>query len=231
MDFALRILERPHAPNGAYDTARAGDPLAAIFAPQPVETAAAGTTIVNAGDPALKTYQLVSGCVRICRTKFDGRRAIVEFRFGVGYFGRLVDGIHANAVEAVTAVELRRLPLRALRDAAARDARLNQALQVWTRRCVPSLHAHLTDLTTRTAVEKLARFLLLLAREEACMDDVPNLLVLPMSRMDIGDFLGLNIESVSRAFTRLKLDGYISIHGTQRIVIERPAGLTRLANV
>ena len=72
----------------------------------------------------------------------------------------------------------------------------------------------------KTASERIASFLLEIA-ERTCPD--PNgMIELPMSRGDMGDYLGLTIETVCRRLTRLRLDGTIAIEGT-RIRDPRPA--------
>ena len=50
-----------------------------------------------------------------------------------------------------------------------------------------------------------------------------------MTRGDIADYLGLTIETVSRTFTRLKLDGVIDLPSPPEVVILRPAKLEAMA--
>ena len=52
---------------------------------------------------------------------------------------------------------------------------------------------------------------------------------LPMSRIDIANYLGLALETVSRGFTRLQEEGLIDVHGRQVTVLDA-ATLTRLAH-
>ena len=54
-------------------------------------------------------------------------------------------------------------------------------------------------------------------------------LQLPMSRIDIANYLGLALETVSRGFTRLQDDGLIEVHGRQVALVD-PAALMRLAH-
>ena len=77
----------------------------------------------------------------------------------------------------------------------------------------------------RTALEKLAAFLLCIHNQN---NDDPHLL-LPMSRADIADFLGLTIHTVSRTFTELAQRGLIKIEGRHSVVITDKTGLCRLA--
>ena len=68
----------------------------------------------------------------------------------------------------------------------------------------------ITTLTKKTASQKVAAFLVELAEKqgrEQCMAEVK----LPMSRLDIADYLGLTIETVSRRLTALKTAGIIKL--------------------
>ncbi|WP_457300465.1 helix-turn-helix domain-containing protein, partial [Phyllobacterium sp. P5_D12] len=66
---------------------------------------------------------------------------------------------------------------------------------------------HLLVLGRQTAAERVAAFLLDLAERQGGLERVE----LPMSRMDIGDYLGLTIETVSRVFSKLKDKGIIAL--------------------
>jgi len=206
-------------------------PLAAMFARQRIETLAPDAIILTASEPAFHVHQLVSGCLRVSRLTPGGRRSVLRFRFGTDYFGELFEGVYQNTAEAVTEVRLRRIPSSELRAASASDPALNLALHKWFAQSLSVIQSHLLVLAAHNALEKLARFLLLLSREPMCTKGSANELVLPMNRLDVADFLGLTIESVSRTLTRLKHDGYIAIRGTQEITINRPGALARLAGV
>ena len=63
----------------------------------------------------------------------------------------------------------------------------------------------------KTAREKIASFLLMLSRRSVQRGQNGNPVAVPMSRNDIGDYLGLTTETVSRTFTQLKQGGSISL--------------------
>ena len=54
---------------------------------------------------------------------------------------------------------------------------------------------------------------------------------LPMNRSDIGDYLGLTLETTSRAFSRLRRERVISTPDHHSVVIENPEALQLLAGV
>jgi CRP-like cAMP-binding protein len=99
------------------------------------------------------------------------------------------------------------------------------ARQLWTlmERELQLSQAHF-GLLMRTAPERLASFLLELADRTQSGDKVE----LPMSRQDIGDYLGLSIETVSRTFRQLEDASVIALPCSKRIVLHNRAALTRL---
>ena len=62
-----------------------------------------------------------------------------------------------------------------------------------------------------TAEEKIAAFLMGLRKRLARTAGLSDIIPLPMSRHDIGDYLGLTIETVSRTFTRLDREGALEL--------------------
>jgi CRP-like cAMP-binding protein len=92
-----------------------------------------------------------------------------------------------------------------------------------------STRRQITLLNRRSALEKLAAFLLELDRRQAVGASRRGIVSVPMSRTDIADFLGLTIETVSRNLTKLKLRKIIQLPDIHTVVINDHAGLTRLA--
>ena len=59
----------------------------------------------------------------------------------------------------------------------------------------------------------------------------PDTVILPMSRQDIGDYLGLTIETVSRTVTRLKKSGTIELPDPNRVIIRDAEALSELSGL
>ena len=76
----------------------------------------------------------------------------------------------------------------------------------------------------KTARERLATFLLQERRQPDASE-----LVLPMSRTEIADYLGLTMETVSRTFSAFVRDGLISLDGADRVRLMQLNGLRALA--
>ena len=69
----------------------------------------------------------------------------------------------------------------------------------------------------KTAKEKVASFLLMLARRQEHRGEESDTIQVPMSRSDIADYLGLTIETVSRTLTQLRKEATITLRDNRHI--------------
>ena len=81
-----------------------------------------------------------------------------------------------------------------------------------------------------SATERVVSFLLAFSRRNERTGQDPSDFELPMPRADIGDFLGLTIETVSRTFTKLKTLGLIELPHSNRVKLVDIDELESLAN-
>jgi CRP-like cAMP-binding protein len=169
-------------------------------------------------------YKVVSGTIRTCRVLIDGRRQIGGFYLPGDTFG-LESGekraFSAEAVSDATVLVINRRPMVSL---AAPDNEMLHYLWTLMRRELQLAQDHV-GLLIRTAPERVASFLLEMAERIQSRDA----LELPMSRQDIGDYLGLTIETVSRTLTQLENASVIEIPCSKRIILRNHAVLKRLA--
>jgi len=177
--------------------------------------------IVAQEDPATWCYLVVSGCVRTVRLMEDGRRQVGEFLFAGDLFGWEALDSHDFGAEAVTSVALRRYPRRDVERLADQDREVARKLRELSSSRLRSGREHMVLLGRKTASERIASFLLEMAARSV---DPKSTIELPMSRSDMGDYLGLTIETVCRRLTRLRLDGTIAINGA-KIALRNPAAL------
>lgn len=76
----------------------------------------------------------------------------------------------------------------------------------------------------KSAMERVASFLLEMDRRLA----TTGMVALPMCRRDIGDYLGLTLETVSRALSQLHADGVVGFSGARQIVLRNRQHLRNL---
>jgi len=165
--------------------------------------------IYGQDDPAQYCWRILSGCVRTVKLLEDGRRQVGEFLFVGDIFGLDDLAIHDFAAEAVTEVKLRRYPRRMVEALAESHASLAHWLRTLTLNNLHAAHERLMLLGRKTAMEKLASFLLEMDRRSTTPGRA--MLDLPMSRADIADHLGLTVETVCRVLAHLKRDGALGI--------------------
>jgi CRP/FNR family transcriptional regulator, nitrogen fixation regulation protein len=168
--------------------------------PQQILFFAPGSEIYAQGEKAGNIYQVEFGAVRVYRLLADGRRQISAFYLSGEVFGLEADANHHFFAEAITGTSLRSFPRSKFGD-------ISQELFSLTLRSLTRAQEHLLVLGRQTAAERVAAFLLDLAERQGGLEQVE----LPMSRMDIGDYLGLTIETVSRVFSKLKDKGIIAL--------------------
>lgn len=166
------------------------------------------------GEAAPQPFRIVSGAVMAFRSLTGGRRQILDIAGPGRVIGFGPDGRHdCDALALVPSLVAVVKPREADRSAAmlAEIARLRD---------------HATLLGRKTAIERLASFLIESADPWA---QGPQDLDFPVSRQEIADYLGLVIETVSRNFVALRKRGLITPLGRDNVRIEDFCGLRRIA--
>lgn len=164
-------------------------------------TVKAGDTIFHEGDDALYFYKVASGAVRLVKAVADGHRQICDFNLAgdlIGFSNATEHEFTAEAIQDCTLVRYRRKDINTL---IQNDGAFACELQALTAKGLSSAYAHMVRLCHRSAHDRLAWFLLAMSERAENHD---GWLELPMTRVDIADYLGLAHETVSRAFTQLK---------------------------
>jgi CRP/FNR family nitrogen fixation transcriptional regulator len=186
--------------------------------PAQVTCFSAEEEIYAQGEKAGSLYQLEFGVVRIFRLLADGRRQISAFHLAGEIFGFEADTHHHFFAEAVCASGIRvfREPI---------DPHLAGRILPAAVGNLVRAQEHLLVIGRQSATERLAAFLVDMMDRQGELAQIDLL----MSRTDIGDYLGLTIETVSRAVSKLRKAGYIRLDGARSIVILRPDALRRIA--
>ncbi len=181
------------------------------------------------GDPATHVFEVMTGLVRLYRLLPDGRRQVTRF-CGPGHLlGFALDPCHAQAADAVTPTRLCLYPILCLRDRSGRDRRLRRYLFRAVSSELRAAGDQILLLGRKTAMERLASFLIMLAELDKGRFADHDTLQLPMTRADIGDYLGLTTETVSRLIHALQELGVIELLGHHAIALTDKEALSRLA--
>jgi CRP/FNR family nitrogen fixation transcriptional regulator len=171
--------------------------------------------IYGEDEPSEYVYQVVSGAVRSYKLLSDGRRQIGAFYLPGDVFGLESGPVHRLTAEAIVDTTVRLLKRRTLEHAAQSDVQIARSL--WAMTACELRHAedHMLLLGRKNAMERVANFLLEMDSRLA----VAGMMALPMCRRDIGDYLGLTLETVSRALSQLHSQGILGFSGARQILL------------
>lgn len=186
-------------------------------------------TLVTQGDPRLRVYSVTAGMLRLSSLLPDGRRQITGFLSPGDYLGLADDGVYSQTAEAVVRSHLCGFSVPRMDALMAKYPRLKDRLYVMTREALGQARENQIMLGRLAPVEKVASFLLIEARRAAGAHLSSDEIVLPMTRADIADYLGLTIETVSRSFTKLKTRDLIELPEPHRVRLVDRAALEEVA--
>jgi CRP/FNR family nitrogen fixation transcriptional regulator len=180
---------------------------------------ATGAEIYAQGEKCGSLYTVEFGAVRVYRLLADGRRQISAFHLAGDMFGFETDATHHFFAEALCATGIRIERISPFHSDLA-GALLPMALQSLVR-----AQEHLLVLGRQNATERVAAFLLEISERQGGLRTIE----LPMARADIGDYLGLSIETVSRVLSRFRRKGVIRLPSLRGVEIVKRQALEELA--
>ena len=174
-----------------------------------------GAEIYGENEPAEHIYQVKRGAVRTYKMLSDGRRQIGAFHLMGDIFGLNNGERHRFTAEAVVKTTVRLIERKSLQTVAEADAVVARNLFSMLTSNLEHAEDHMLLPGRKTSVERVAAFLSEMDRRTGA-----NTMSLPMSRRDIADYLGLTLETVSRALSRLHWAGVLTFVGnTQRELV------------
>src|SRR4051794_14088707 len=179
-----------------------------------------GTEIYGEKEPADYVYQVMTGAVRSYKLLSDGRRQIGAFHLVGDIFGLEIGTEHRFTAEAVIDTAVRLMRRRSLELVAQSDVTVARNLLSMTTNNLRHAEDHMLLLGRKTSLERVAAFLIEMDQRSAAA----GILALPMCRRDIADYLGLTLETVSRALSRLHdlgTLGFIGNNQRQIVLLDR----------
>jgi CRP/FNR family nitrogen fixation transcriptional regulator len=170
-----------------------------------------GSKLFGQAEPADYVYQIREGAVRTYKLLSDGRRQIGAFLLRGDILGAEDGEVHRFTAEIMVDTTLWIAKRRRLfaRLAKGDISAANNVRELITKN-LEHIENHLLLLGRQKSLEKVAAFLLEIDRRLG----QPEVMVLPMTRRDIADYLGMTIETVSRALSSLQEERILSLMGT-----------------
>lgn len=195
----------------------------------------AGQMILSDQEPVTFFANIISGTIKLTKTIADGRQQIVGLLFPPDFLGRTFSRSNPYFAEAASDVEVCMFPNDAFERLIDVYPELKHRLFERTLDELDAAREWMLLLGRKTAEEKVASFVLLLARRSVIADCAHQSEVgsrrfeLPLRRADMADYLGLTIETISRQLTRLKAAGIVNMIDTRTLEVPDMAGLTEVA--
>ena len=186
----------------------------------------AGHWLFREGEPLHFLYAVQHGAFRVSASAREGVEQVTAFRRSGELLGldALADDRHATSAMALEDSEVVSVPYAGLREVFEAQPELAQAFWKLLSRELVRDKKRLLLLGTLKAEERVAAFLLNLSAQAAPAEGGQTELAMPMTRADIGSYLGLTLESVSRILHRFQARGLLELKH-RRLRIAAPAQL------
>jgi CRP/FNR family transcriptional regulator, anaerobic regulatory protein len=192
---------------------------------------ARGEVLFRAGDRFDSLYAVRTGFFKTCVSLEDGRDQVTGFQMAGELLG--LDGIvnerHTCHAVALEDSQLCVIPFAQLESLSREFGGLQRQLHKVMSREIVRDHGVMLLLGSMRAEERLAAFLLNLAQRLRARGFSASALVLRMTREEIGSYLGLKLETVSRTFSKFHDDGLLEVKQRDIRILD-PEGLQRLVN-
>jgi CRP/FNR family transcriptional regulator len=186
--------------------------------------------LFRAGSPVGAVFKVTSGIVAESRTLADGRRQIIAFFLPGDICGYLeTDGRHAFDGEAITTAETCSFNRERFGGFVNRNHDVAEEMRRGLTERLKMAGAHLSVVGQLTSTERVANFVAMMTAAYAARNVQTRPLPLPMKRSDIADYLGLRLETVSRAFSKLRQNSIIDVNEDEVLILDQTR-LNQLSN-
>jgi CRP/FNR family transcriptional regulator len=190
-----------------------------------------GTPLFSNGDKFTSLYAIRTGFFKTSLASEDGRDQVTGFQMAGEIIG--LDGIvndqHSCDAIALEDAEVCVLPFDRIEEISREVTALQHHVHKIMSREIVREHGVMLLLGSMRAEERLAAFLLNLVQRLHSRGFSQSELVLRMTREEIGSYLGLKLETVSRTFSKFVDDGIVEVK-QRHVRILNTEALQRLVN-
>ncbi|HSC67428.1 MAG TPA: fumarate/nitrate reduction transcriptional regulator Fnr [Cellvibrio sp.] len=190
-----------------------------------------GDYLYRANMPFDSVYAIRSGAVKAVSLSDSGEEQVTGFYLPgevVGMDG-IADNYYTNSVVALETASVCEIPFNRMEELSLQIPNLQRHFFQLMSREITQDQQIITLLSKSSAEERIAALLLSISNRNSRRQLSANAFRLPMSRTDIGNYLGLTIETVSRVFTRIQKQGVIAVD-KKEILIKNMDQLRSIAN-
>lgn len=172
-----------------------------------------GTALFRSGEKFNSLFAIRTGMFKICVSSEDGRDQVTGFQMAgeiIGFDG-IVDGRHSCDAVALEDAEVCVMPFEHIEELSREINALQRHVHRIMSREIVRENGVMLLLGSMRAEERLAAFLLNLVQRLHSRGFSQSELVLRMTREEIGSYLGIKLETVSRTLSRLVDEGVIEV--------------------
>ena len=188
-----------------------------------------GDTLYRAGGHFTALYGIRSGSFKTISLTENGHEQIAGYHLAgdvIGIDGMTSDNHECEAI-ALEDSEVCVIPFREFEQVAGGDGRVQRNLYRLLTREITRERLQMVMLGTMHADQRLVTFLLDLSHRYELLGYSASAFVLRMTREEIGSYLGLKLETVSRLLSRLQTEDLIRVAGRDIVLLD-PPGLARI---
>jgi CRP/FNR family transcriptional regulator len=190
-----------------------------------------GDALFRSGEAFQSLYAVRTGFFKTCVGNEDGRDQVTGFQMAGELLG--LDGIgterHTCDAVALEDSQVCVIPFHQLEDLSREVSDLQRQFHRIMSREIVRDHGVMLLLGSMRAEERLAAFLLNLTQRLQSRGFSASELILRMTREEIGSYLGLKLETVSRTFSKFQDDGFLEVKQRQIRILDQD-GLQKLVN-
>lgn len=190
-----------------------------------------GTALFRNGEKFNSLYAIRTGFFKTCIASEDGRDQVTGFQMAGEIIG--LDGIvndhHTCDAVALEDAEVCVMPFDRIEELSREINSLQRHVHKIMSREIVREHGVMLLLGSMRAEERLAAFLLNLVQRLHARGFSQSELILRMTREEIGSYLGLKLETVSRTFSKFVEDGIVEVK-QRHVRILNTEALARLVN-
>ena len=191
----------------------------------------AGSELVGQGERVNAYSNILKGVVKLSKMMADGRQQIVGLQFAPDFLGRPFMDESTLTAEAAVDTEICAFPRNIIDRMVAETPELEHRLHNQALKELDEARDWMLTLGRKTAQEKVASFLYMIATNVDPESIDNSTFELPLSRADIADFLGLTIETVSRQMTKLRKESIIHVENNRNVSVPDMDRLCRAAGI
>ncbi|MEI2296884.1 Crp/Fnr family transcriptional regulator [Ensifer sp. MJa1] len=190
-----------------------------------------GREVIGQGETTESYANIINGVVKLSKVLADGRQQIVGLQFAPDFMGRPFTRESALTAEAAVDTDICCFPRTVIDRLVSEAPGLEHRLHEQALKELDEARDWMLTLGRKTAREKVASFLYIIATHIDPEKGTAREFDLPLSRADIADYLGLTIETVSRQITKLRKDNVIRIENSRHVSVPSLDRLMHVAGI